>query len=296
MSDLRKKRLEKKNTIKEEQHMMLLKFDGNMKRLCELQWAKMVMLARLPFTFATLQVVKDTMHYTCIQDMNMKLLVPRVLHLATEIYIQVLSVVKGMISASMEAHGERIFIVNVDGWKPKNSFRKLVGLRLLFMDPDYVLTTIMLAIREFDPSSTMRTGEGGLATSMRVWMNGMLETFGLSFKNIFGATTDAAGDVRLLIINSVKAYWEWCPPHNINRSMKHAFGDRNIDIQKEIAEMKSTITSLRDHTKQRDIFQEIVEEENPDHAGKVLKTHQNQRFMGYYVSLFRYHIDSSLLC
>ena len=46
--------------------------------------------------------------------------------------------------------------------------RKFVGLRLYFMDKDYVLNTIMLAIREFNPSSKMRTGEGGLATSMRV--------------------------------------------------------------------------------------------------------------------------------
>ena len=182
MSDLQKKRLEKKNTIEEEQHMMLLKFNGNMRRLCELQWAKMVVLARLPFTFATLQVVRDTMHFTCIPEMNMKLSMPRVLHLTTEIYSQVLSVVKGMISTSIEAHGEKIFSVNVDGWKPKNSIRKFIGLRLYFMDPDYVLTTIMLAIREFDPSSKMRTGEGGLALSMRVWLEGMLETFGLSFK------------------------------------------------------------------------------------------------------------------
>ena len=66
----------------------------------------MAMLARLPFTFATLQVVRDTMHYTCIPEMNMKLSMPRVLHLATEIYSQVVCVVKGMIADAIEVHGK----------------------------------------------------------------------------------------------------------------------------------------------------------------------------------------------
>ena len=78
----------------------------------------------------------------------------------------------------------------------------------------------------------------------------MLATFDVDFDNIFGATTDAAGDARLLIINSAGALWEWCPPHNLARIMKHAFGARNIELQVEIAAMKGTIKSLRDHTKQ----------------------------------------------
>ena len=160
LSDFQKRNLHKKNTEEEERHMMLVKFDGNMQRLCELQWTKMIMLARLPFTFSTLKVVRDTMHYSCIEEMNLKLSMPRVLHLATEIYSQVLCVVKEMISSSIEAHGKRIFSINVDGWKPKNSIRNFVGLRLYFLDPQYVLTTIMLAISE----------EGGLSTSMRVWL------------------------------------------------------------------------------------------------------------------------------
>ena len=289
LSDFQKRNLHKKNTEEEERHMMLVKFDGNMQRLCELQWTKMIMLARLPFTFSTLKVVRDTMHYSCIEEMNLKLSMPRVLHLATEIYSQVLCVVKEMISSSIEAHGKRIFSINVDGWKPKNSIRKFVGLRLYFMDPQYILTTIMLAIREFNPSSAMRTGEDGLSTSMRVWLKGMLSTFGLTFEHIFGSTTDAAGDVRLLCKNDVNANWEWCPPHNINRVLAYTFGKRNPEMMNEIAAMKATIKSLRDHTAQGAIFQETLEDQNPDHAAKVLKTHQNQRFMGYYISLSRYH-------
>ena len=251
----------------------LVKFEGNIERLCELQWTKMIMLARLPFSFSTLKVVRDTMHYSCIEEMNLRLSMPRVLHLATEIYSQVLCVVKGMISASIEAHGKRIFSINVDGWKPKNSIRRFVGLRLYFLDSQYILTTIMLAIREFYPSSAMRTGEDGLSTSMRVWLRGMLATFGLTFEHIFGAATDAAGDVRLLCKNDVNANWEWCPPHEINCMLKYAFGKRNLEIMVEVLAMKTTIKSLRDSTAHRALFQETLEEENPGNAGKVLKTH-----------------------
>ena len=87
---------------------MRMKFKGNMARLCELQWVKMIMLARLPFSFSTFKVVRDTMHYTCVDEMNLKLSMPRVIHLSTEIYSQVLSVVRARISAAMDAHGSKI--------------------------------------------------------------------------------------------------------------------------------------------------------------------------------------------
>ena len=45
-----KKQRDKINTEEEERHEMKLKFKGNMARLCELQWPRMVVLARLPFS------------------------------------------------------------------------------------------------------------------------------------------------------------------------------------------------------------------------------------------------------
>ena len=206
LSEMSKKKRNKIVDDDEERHIVKMQFKLKKERLCELQWVKMIMLARLPFSFATSKVVRDTMHYTCIKEMNLKLSMPRVIHLATEIYNQVLSVVKGTIAASISAHGTRIFSINVDGWKPKNSTRKFIGLRLFFLDPEYALRTFLLAVREFDPSSKMREGKEGLRTCMRVWNEGILEIFGLSFKNIFGATTDGAGDVRILAMHDFLAY------------------------------------------------------------------------------------------
>ena len=288
-SDASKKRKNKKVDEDEERHIVKMQFKGNRKRLCELQWVRMIMLSRLPLSFAVSKVVRDTMHYTCIDSMNLKLSIPRTIHLATEIYNQVLSVIKGTIAASIAAHGTRVFSINVDGWKPKNSTRKFVGLRLFFMDPEYALRTFLLAVREFDPSSEIREGKEGLRTCMRVWNEGILEIFGLTFKNIFGATTDGAGDVRILSIYDIMAYWEWCPPHMINRALIHAFGKRNQWMSDQLAEIKLVIKRLRDHTRDGSLFQEILEEENPEVANKNLHSYQMQRFMGVYLTFVRFH-------
>ena len=282
----------KRSTIEEneiERHEMKIKFKGNMKRLCELQWVRMVLLARLPFSFSTFKVVRDTMHYTCIEEMNKRLSNPRVIHVATEIYSQVLSVVKTMIKQSIEAHGKRIFSLNVDGWKVKDTPRKFVGVRLYFLDAEYIMNTMLLAVREFDPSSALRSGKGGLRTAMRVWLRGILAYYGLDFANIFGATTDGAGDVRILSQQDVLAFWEWCIPHMINRALIHAFGKRNKVMMAEIAFMKAVVTRIRDHSKDGDLFHEILIDEDPEQTKRTMKTTQEQRFMSVYLTLSRYH-------
>ena len=272
-----------------ERHEMKMKFSGNMTRLCELQWVKMVLLARLPFSFTTFKVVRETMHYTCIDSMNKRLSGVRVLHVATEIYFQVLSVIKMMIQDSIKAHGKKIFSVNVDGWKVKDTPRKFVGVRLYFLDPDYIMQTLLLAVREFDPSSAIRQGEGGLRTAMRVWFRGILATYGLNFDSIFGATTDGAGDVRILSQQDVRALWEWCPPHMINRVLLYVFGERNKEMMREIGSVRAVITRIRDHTKDGNLFEEILNEEDPEQEKRTMKTTQKQRFMSVFLTLSRYH-------
>ena len=283
-----KKQRSKVSSEEEERHEMKMKFKGNMGRLCELIWAKMIVLDRLPFSFSTHKVVRDTMAYTCIAEMNFKLSTPRVIHLGTEIYSQVLGAVKSKIEKSIAAHGKRIFSINVDGWKVKNTPRKFIGCRLYFLDPSFLWQTFLIGVREFDPSFSMRGMVGGLRTAMCVWLRGLLETYGIDFQNIFAATTDGAGDVRVLSMLDVLAFWEWCPPHMINRVLLYAFGNRNSFMQKEIAEMKLTVGRIRDHTKDGTLWEEIIEEENPDAANMKLKTTQCQRFMSVFLTFERY--------
>ena len=65
LSDNSKKKRSTINENETRRHELMIQFKGNMKRLCELQWVKMILLARLPF-FLNLKVLRDTMHYTCI--------------------------------------------------------------------------------------------------------------------------------------------------------------------------------------------------------------------------------------
>ena len=279
----------KARTEEEERHEMKVIFKNNKTRLCELSWVKMVILTRQTFSFPIQKVVRDLMHYSCIPEMNVKLSVPRLIHIATEIYGQVLCVVKGMITNAIDAHGSRIFSLNIDGWKAKHSTRKFTGVRLYFLDPAYTMKTALLAVREFTPSSKMRGSDKGLRTATRVWARGILDTYGLDFNNIFGATTDGGSDMRILASHDIGANREWCPPHMINRVLFFAFGDRNLEMQAEISAMRALIVTIRDHTKDGNIFEETRAEVNPDVGSAGLHMYNKQRFMGIFLTLQSFH-------
>ena len=274
----------------QERHEMKHAFRRNMDRLCELQWVKMIILCRMPFLSATLQVVRDTWHYTCIEEMTKNLSRPRVLHLCTEIYSQVLGGIKQMMVDSSVAFGKRIFSINLDNWKPKNSIRRFTGMRIYFLDTSFKLQTFLLGMREFKPSFNMRDGMFGLRTSMKVWALGLLASYGLDFSHIFSATTDGASDVRILTQQDMGALWEWCPPHMLNRILFYAFGlKRNSEMKREVDAMRAVITKIRDSTKYGSLWQENLDKANPEMAAKVLKSHQDQRFMGIYLTILRFY-------
>lgn len=280
------------NVLSEEQYRHELKhaFRNNMSRLCELQWAKMILLCRLPFLFTALQVVRDTMHYTCTESMPKNLSRARIVHLCTEIYAQTLGSIKRMMLDSMEVHGKRIFSINCDNWKSKNSIRRFTGMRIYFMDKYFQLQTFLLGMREFNPSNLLRGGIAGLRNSMKVWGKGLLKTYDLDFENVFAATTDNAHDVRILTQQDMGASWDWCPPHLNNKLLEYALGYRNEEMQKEISEIKKTITALRDITKDGTLFEETLAALNPELATKKrLKMHQDQRFMGVFLTMNRYY-------
>ena len=75
----------------------------------------------------------------------------------------------------------------------------------------------------------------------------------------------------------------------LNRALIHAFGDRNALVRDQLAEIKNVVKRLRDHTKDGSLFQEILEEENPDASNKSLHSFQHQRFMGCYLTFVRFH-------
>ena len=273
----------------QERHEIKHAFRNNVDRLCLLQWVKMIILMRLPFMFVTYQVVRDTWHYTCVGEMPKNISRPRVLHICTEIYSQTLGVIKHLMLGAIAANGKQVFSLNLDNWKPKNAVRRFTGLRIYFMDNCFKLRTFLLGMREFKPSFGMRHGVGGLRKSMKVWAQGILNTYDLNFDNIFSATTDGAADVRILAQQDMNAIWGWCPPHMLNRVLHYAFGKRNPEMKREIDEMKKVITLIRDSTQYGTMWQENLDKENPDMAKKVLKSHQDQRFMGVYLTVLRFY-------
>ena len=271
-------------------HELLQSYKNDMARLGELQWVLMIILCRLPISFGSYKVVRDTMHLTGIEDLKKNLHRVRVNHVITEIYNQALSVAKQQIMNSIKVHGERIFSINVDNWKSKNSVRKFTGIRLYFNDEQMKLQNWMLAVREFNPSSHIRQGPDGLRRAMRVWARAILLHYGLEFKNIFSATTDKAGDVRILCQLDIGTNWDWCPPHLMAKILDYACSlGRNPELYAEIAAMKAVISSLRDLTKDGNLFEEMLQEENPEAINKSLQSHQEQRFMGVYRTLKRYY-------
>lgn len=271
-------------------HEMMQNFKGRMDRLAELQWVKMMILCRMPLASTTYPVVRDTFYFSCSEEMRKDLSQHRVVHVITEIYEQVMNCVKHQMSKSIAMHGERIFSMNVDNWKSKNSLRKFMGLRIYFLDTLYQMKTYMLGVREFSPPSIMRTGENGLHLCMGVWGDSLLDNYDLCSNNIFAATTDNAGDVRILSKRTMGANWDWCIPHLFGRVMIYALSKtRNLVMFIELESVKGAVASIRDHTKDGELFQEILQQENEEESKKVLKSTQVQRFMGHYVTLERYY-------
>ena len=271
-------------------HELAQAFKNNMSRLGELQWVLMMILCRLPTAFGSYKVVKDTMALTGIEELKQNLHRTRVNHIITEIYNQTLAVARQQIVDAKKAHGNRIFSINVDNWKSKNSTRKFMGIRLYFNDAKMKFQNWMLSVREFNPSFQMRKGPTGLRRSMDVWAKAICLHYGIKFEDIFGATTDKAGDVRILNQLDIQANWDWCIPHLLNCVLYYAFGaKRNPWMHREIDEMKNAISSIRDLTKDGNLFEEILIEENPEAAKKLLQTHQEQRFMGVYLTCKRYY-------
>ena len=271
-------------------HELLQAFKNNMPRLGELQWVLMMILCRLPISFGSYKVVKDTMALTGIDELKRNLHRVKVNHIISEIYSQILTVARQQILDAKKAHGDRIFSINIDNWKSKNSIRKFMGIRLYFNDHKMQFQNWMLAVREFKPSSQMRQGPTGLRRAMEAWARAILLHYGIKYEDIFSATTDKAGDVRILNQLDIETNWDWCIPHMINCALYFAFSlARNPWMHGQIAAMKDAVNSIRDLTKDGNLFEEILIEENPEVANKMLQTHQEQRFMGVYLTCTRYY-------
>ena len=281
---------ERKIGVEQYRHEVLQAFKKNMSRLGELQWVLMMIECRLPIAFGSYKVVKDTMYLTGNDELKLNLYRGRVHHIISEVYHQTLTVARQQILDAKKAHGNRIFSINVDNWKSKNSIRKFTGIRLYFNDHKMRFQNWMLAVREFNPSSQIRQGTTGLNRAMRVWAKAIMEHYGISFEDIFAATTDKAGDVRILNQLEINSNWDWCIPHLLNCVLYFAFClSRNPWMHGEITEMKRAINSIRDLTKDGALFEETLMEENPEASNKLLQSHQEQRFMGVYKTLKRYY-------
>ena len=290
MTEGSEKQAQKSMDENQYRHELRQAFKNRMSRLGELQWVLMMILCRLPIAFGSYKVVKDTMALTGIDELKRNLNRLCVQRVISEIYSQTLTVARQQIIDAKKAHGNRIFSLNVDNWKSKNSIRKFMGVRACFLDHNMTYQNWMLAVREFKPSSQMRQGPTGLRRAMSCWALAILKHYGINFEDIFGATTDKAGDVRILNQLDIEANWEWCIPHLLNCILYYAFSlDLNPWMNAEIKAMKRAVNSIRDLTKDGNLFEETLIEENPEAAHKLLSSHQEQRFMGVYLTCRRYY-------
>ena len=83
-----------------------------------------------------------------------------------------------------------------------------MGVRLYFNDHKMQFQNWMLPVREFKPSSQMRQGSTGLRRSMDVWARAISLHYGITYEDIFSATTDKAGDVRILNQLDILTNWD----------------------------------------------------------------------------------------
>lgn len=153
-----------------------------------------------------------------------------------ELYIATkLSTISALAEVKRIAGGLPAFHLNIDCWTSKFSGQKYLGIRIYFIDKHFNYISKLLAVKLFNPSSQLRANIPRLSNIMKVWVEAVLEEFGLVANDIMSCTTDAGSDIRRLGSILLGCKWEWCIPHLLNCALVDSFGSSlNPNMSKNV--------------------------------------------------------------
>ncbi|POM66531.1 Hypothetical protein PHPALM_17592 [Phytophthora palmivora] len=140
---------------------------------------------------------------------------------------------------------------------------------------NFTYQSILLGTRHFNPRYVEING--GIREPFRRWIVALLRDFGLTVKDVFGATIDKGPDVKRMLESDLSLRWEWCIPHRTNASTKTAFGitpqrssSKNLGITDLISRISKTIYAVRSNEKLGLLFAELCTMLDPNATTKLL--------------------------
>jgi len=89
------------------------------------------------------------------------------------------------------------------------------GIRLFYIDRNWVLRSRLIAVRQFNPTKDLLT-DNRLSGLLEKYLESVLEEYGLDTTLLFSATSDAGSDVKRLCDVLLPGLWEWCVCHMVN--------------------------------------------------------------------------------
>ena len=89
------------------------------------------------------------------------------------------------------------------------------GIRLFYIDRNWVLKSRLIAVRQFNPTREL-LDTNRLSALLEKYLESVLEEYGLDTTLLFSATSDAGSDVKRLCDVLLPGLWEWCVCHMVN--------------------------------------------------------------------------------
>ena len=95
-----------------------------------------------------------------------------------------------------------------------------------FVNDSMGVETYLLGLRFFSPALEVSDDLEQVSTTLFLWVEAVLEEFGLSVDDIFAVVTGSGSDVKRC--GTAKGLldkpWAWCAPHFLNRAQVEAAG------------------------------------------------------------------------
>ncbi|CAM9895380.1 unnamed protein product [Scytosiphon promiscuus] len=181
-------------------------------------------------------------------------------HIIIEMYAATASRFKKEMAS--EVGGMRLLHLNLDLWVDKFSSLKYIGIRLFYVDRQWQLKSRLIAVRQFNPSQELLS-DNRLSDLLELYLESVLEEYGLDTTLLFSATSDAGSDVKRLCKVLLPGLWEWCVCHMINCSLVEAFGthvdpakSHNPAARKVVMTVKKVVEHIRKSPRAKVVFEE----------------------------------------
>lgn len=103
---------------------------------------------------------------------------------------------------------------------------ELTGVRVRFVNDSMGTEAYLLGLRLFCPAPDVSDETEQVSTTLFLWVEAVLEEFGLSVDDIFAVVTDSGSDVKRCgtAPDLLNKPWAWCAPHFLNRAQVEAAG------------------------------------------------------------------------